>query len=310
MASRTPPLQSRSQFHSHWGSFASVGVLPNTIGEVLQADKFVLQAGDLAYVEGAGTFTCVDPGTAGGGDAVWTSDSGILWKWNETDVSQFTGAAIGTVVFGGGGAPTLSFVPAGGTNTGPRIRMTIPAGFNGLSGPTNGFYVFLINTSLPRRYVFDYRVVANGLATANVFFGEGYGCTSNGQYGTYLVNTNTAATRFGSRAEANVTVASVALASRGISLLAGDRVTSVFDLQTLAPGVGGPVWRVQQQVARGGAQASVPSYGDLSTVLAYGSWAGQTPDHVALAFTTNGATGADMTLDFDIMRVLQHPMGP
>lgn len=72
MASRTPPLQGRSQFHSHWGEFASAAALPNGSGAPLPATQFVLQAGDLAYVTGSGVYYCVSPGVAGGADAVWT----------------------------------------------------------------------------------------------------------------------------------------------------------------------------------------------------------------------------------------------
>lgn len=78
MATRTPGLQTRSQFHRYWGAFADgVSGLPNQAGNPLVAAQFTLEAGDAAFntgtVAGApGEYVCFDPGTAGGGDAVWS----------------------------------------------------------------------------------------------------------------------------------------------------------------------------------------------------------------------------------------------
>lgn len=78
MATRTPPLQTRSQFQRSWGNFASATALPNASGAPLSAPFFsILEVGDTAYsVADGATYTCTNVGTAGGGDAVWSSGGG------------------------------------------------------------------------------------------------------------------------------------------------------------------------------------------------------------------------------------------
>jgi len=78
MSTRTPPLQTRSQFGRSWGNFASATALPNASGAPLSAPFFsILEVGDTAYsVADGATYTCTNVGTAGGGDAVWSSGGG------------------------------------------------------------------------------------------------------------------------------------------------------------------------------------------------------------------------------------------
>lgn len=73
MSTRNPSLQTRSQYQNFWGVYATANVLPNAAGFALVAAKFVLEAGDFAYVTGAGMYQCDSPGTAGGADAVWSA---------------------------------------------------------------------------------------------------------------------------------------------------------------------------------------------------------------------------------------------
>lgn len=111
MASRTPPLQTRSQFGSYWGVFAdSFTSLPNQSGNVLTAAQFVLEAGDTAYsTEDRRPCVCVDPGTAGGGDAEWRlSDAGTRFFANRSVVVAGAGVATQTLV-----GVNLSAVPGG-----------------------------------------------------------------------------------------------------------------------------------------------------------------------------------------------------
>lgn len=71
MATRTPPLQTRSQFGDNWGNFATEALLPNAAGAPLSAMLFpILEVGDFAYSQGR-KYVCTSPGTAGGGDALW-----------------------------------------------------------------------------------------------------------------------------------------------------------------------------------------------------------------------------------------------
>lgn len=78
MATNTPGLQQRSQYHGYWGVFADATTgLPNQAGNPLAANQFKLEQGDTAYHDGAGVgpqglYVCDDPGTVGGGDAVWS----------------------------------------------------------------------------------------------------------------------------------------------------------------------------------------------------------------------------------------------
>lgn len=72
MSTRTPPLQLRSQFGRDWGNYANgVISLPNQSSNVLNAAQHpVLEAGDRAFATSR-VWECLDPGTAGGGDALW-----------------------------------------------------------------------------------------------------------------------------------------------------------------------------------------------------------------------------------------------
>jgi hypothetical protein len=73
MATRTPGLQTRSQFGNYWGVYATAPLLPNaSIPSALAAPQFKLEQGDIAYVQGVGFYQCDSAGTAGAGDAVWS----------------------------------------------------------------------------------------------------------------------------------------------------------------------------------------------------------------------------------------------
>lgn len=116
MSTRTPPLQTRSQFNRSWGNFATAADLPNASGAPLAAPFFsILEVGDTAYsVADGATYTCTSVGTAGGGDAVWSSGggggggSGLLWSWNGIDTSQFDPTPVATA----GQSGSLSVLPA------------------------------------------------------------------------------------------------------------------------------------------------------------------------------------------------------
>lgn len=77
MATRNPSVQTRTQYGHYWGVYAAAGVLPNTAGFVAPVNKLQpLEAGDIAYVTGAGLYQCTAPGTAGLGDATWSAVAG------------------------------------------------------------------------------------------------------------------------------------------------------------------------------------------------------------------------------------------
>jgi hypothetical protein len=77
MATRTPTLQPRNQHHRDWGNYATAADLPNASGAPLAAGDFVLEVGDTAYVSAdTQRYHCTAVGTAGGGDAVWSSGGG------------------------------------------------------------------------------------------------------------------------------------------------------------------------------------------------------------------------------------------
>lgn len=101
MATRTPPLQTRSQFGRDWGNYATAADLPNASGAPLGAPFFsILEVGDTAYsVADGATYTCTNVGTAGGGDAVWSSGGG---GGGGTNASYLTGATNEESLTGGG----------------------------------------------------------------------------------------------------------------------------------------------------------------------------------------------------------------
>lgn len=122
MSTRTPPLQSRSQFGRSWGNFASATALPNASGAPLAAPFFsILEVGDTAYsvAEGA-TYTCTSVGTVGGGNAVWSpGNPGLapLTSSYRAVIPQGSGFSGSTVI----GLAPLSAI-AGATT-----RTTLPA---------------------------------------------------------------------------------------------------------------------------------------------------------------------------------------
>lgn len=107
MASRTPPLQERSRFHSHWGTYASASALPNASGAALPVEQFSLEPGDVAYVTGDGLYTCVDAGAAGLADAVWIAVSRTRARESEGfSVANFLATAAGAVA----GSATMTYI--------------------------------------------------------------------------------------------------------------------------------------------------------------------------------------------------------
>jgi hypothetical protein len=153
MPTRTPKLQTRSQYNPHWGVYASEAALPNGSGAALLAADFTLEAGDVAYVTGSGLYVCASPGTVGGADAVWVaaggSGSNLLWEWNGADTTQFS-ASESYQRFGGGGpqgTPALSVVaaPIGGGNV---LRVAATALIGGVYWPIAGLV-------LPESYVIE-----------------------------------------------------------------------------------------------------------------------------------------------------------
>ncbi len=72
MATRTPGLQTRSQYSPFWGVYTAANLLPNASGAALAAPQFKLEQGDIAYVQGVGFYQCDSAGTAGVGNAAWS----------------------------------------------------------------------------------------------------------------------------------------------------------------------------------------------------------------------------------------------
>lgn len=78
MATRTPSLQTRSQYGNFWGIYANAAALPN-VGTIAPANKIrPLEQGDIAYVVGTGFYQCDAPGVTAPPDglAVWSSMAG------------------------------------------------------------------------------------------------------------------------------------------------------------------------------------------------------------------------------------------
>lgn len=119
MASRTPFIQNRSAHSSHWGLYDTFAELPNgTSGIIGVTNPFTLQAGDTAAVASAitdvfsgGLYYCLNPGTAGGGNALWV-------RYSDRSLSVTANAAVSADV------NQVYVVPA--TNT----TLTLSAGVN------------------------------------------------------------------------------------------------------------------------------------------------------------------------------------
>lgn len=146
MSTRTPGIQQRSQYQSYWGRFIwnTAGVLPsfggrtadpgsqglpNAPNNIISAAEYVkLEAGDIAATASFsvptgteyGLWTCIFPGTSGGGDAVWvrcdnTSSGGAIQTIRDAHV-------IVVAQQGGGFTPTTG-VPVTDTllNLNPQV---------------------------------------------------------------------------------------------------------------------------------------------------------------------------------------------
>lgn len=144
MATRSP-----TEHHPHWGTYGSTANLPNVAGSPTQ--NGALEAGDIAFVSGAGLYVC-DSATLGA--AVWSAAGGgggsqVIWKWNETDVSQFQ---FGIEEAGGGGAG-LSVV----TRTwGPVLRVTFPTKVSGLQLTVITFADLMLSKDANDRYLYEF----------------------------------------------------------------------------------------------------------------------------------------------------------
>jgi hypothetical protein len=159
VASRTPRRQLRSQYNPHWGEYATAADLPNTAGAPLAASEFSLQAGDLAFVTGDGTYECLSAGGAAATPAaVWQKSGGgaasvaPLWEWNGVDTTQF-------------GAPRY-FADSLNVQAGTASLSVVPSPFTALGlnmlrvtgiGPFRGGVFFpILGLTLPSRYVMNY----------------------------------------------------------------------------------------------------------------------------------------------------------
>ena len=145
--------------YGHWGNYAEAAQLPNVAGATLQTD--ILKIGDLATAQET-VYQCTNANKEG---AIWTALAGgggggsspVLWKWNETDTTQFD---LGSPVVVGAKAPeTLTLVRVEGDDNGPtRLELTAVydptiSGGIGLLIPVNDL------PALPRRFVVRYEFV-------------------------------------------------------------------------------------------------------------------------------------------------------
>jgi len=109
MATKSP-----TQYHNHWGAFASTADLPNVSGSSTQDSA--LEAGDQAFVTGDTSYNCVDPTP---GAAVWNplGAAGGVWEaYRDIGEYQYTQAetpvpeVIGQIIFNGGSVGEASTV--------------------------------------------------------------------------------------------------------------------------------------------------------------------------------------------------------
>lgn len=136
MATRTPPLQERSQFHRNWGNFASRAAVPNGPSSPLGALVLsLLEAGDLAFAEDVqALYQCRDAGSAGLGDAVWAqaASSGLSYVVSSKD--DFPAPVAGVITLPSGTSWML-------TNDvdlqGDRIECAGPVNIHGTSSETS-----------------------------------------------------------------------------------------------------------------------------------------------------------------------------
>lgn len=87
MAGRWPHEQPRNEQPRDYGNYTTPVLLPNAAGNPLPSPRFFLEAGDTATVDvgaAAGNYRCQDPGTPGGGDAIWVilGPVAVIAQWN------------------------------------------------------------------------------------------------------------------------------------------------------------------------------------------------------------------------------------
>jgi hypothetical protein len=130
MSTKTPTLQTRSQYGRDWGNFTSLATLPNSSSNALANPYFTqLEVGDVAYITGTSQrAVCTAVGTLSGANATWTAigsggTTGPLFAFNRINTSQFdtTPDTIGTPVTptlsAGAGALTMSMAVGSGAGS-------------------------------------------------------------------------------------------------------------------------------------------------------------------------------------------------
>ena len=321
MATRTPGLQSRSQYGSYWGQYASAAALPNASGNPLANPYFAqLEAGDIAFVTGGTLYVCTSAGTLGGADAAWSAvgggGSGTLWAWNETDTSQFQ---ISLDTIGSGGA-ALSVVQK---DWGPALRVTWPTKTTGLQAT----FITITDPGITKltgdryRYTQNFRLCGfSGTASEWYCVGPSFLCnkqTGAGFYGLAIGGDANSFSRY-----ARVQAGTLALSSATPSWIT-DALTPVFDEINTAfrnavvakhvaaspPGFQNFCYgRKSSQSGGVDVIAGVNNTYYVNQIAAFGAgWGAETLDTCGIFILGATGTTAGQWMEFDLMSIVRDP---
>lgn len=217
----------------------------------------------------------------------------VLWRWNETDVTQFGLASVTTPT---GGTAGRSYNTS--TTEGPSVRF---AG-NGLQGR---FMVPILGLRLPPRWVFRFRatpsaVSANNLIAVLVLSNA----SASNLYGIELSQAN-ASTLDVFRCQAGTFTAATTITTVAPSAAWPGNLYEIEGVTRYhAPYVGTPsVSLTVRHIAVGGSGAACVQQSSIGL----GSWSGVTADRICLGLNADNAASSE-TVDFQELELLRHPM--
>lgn len=297
----------------HWTTAAQLETIKDTLIALAE------EVGETASPDAGSLRGRVDALEGGGGGG----SSRVLWKWNETDATEFV-VPHTTIALA---APTLSRVLG---VDGPRLRVAFPTKITGYKIAAIMIDFDIAAVGNLRRYVLEYDVVglsnpalhAEWSAVGSIINGNDVLLASNDFHGIFLGNGTQAKDSWIGKIESAVETA--ANASDTTRVLIGDpsgpRTHFSTRVQLYHTGAAKPQWSafhlVQSPADPGGTEGAV-MYGGESTaqfeawdpsLVLNASWNAQVLNRCGIGIQGDTGITAAQYWEFANIRILKHPM--